>query len=431
AALARHPHIAQATTTVRTDQPGEKRLIGYVVPTTGTTIDPSTLRRDLAGSLPDYMLPAAIVVLDRLPLTINGKLDHKALPAPDFTTITTDRVPRTPREEILCRLFADVLGLPRVGIDDNFFELGGHSLLATRLISRIQSTFGVRHTIRTVFEAPTVAALAERLNSDDVGEALGTLLPLRPQGSRPPLFCVHPAGGLSWCYSGLMSGLTPDYPIYGIQARGMSAEEPRPTTLEEMAADYVRTLRGVQPEGPYHLLGWSYGGVVAYAMAAQLRRQGQEVRLLAMLDSYPETQFGEKIPGDREALKLLLDYVGLDIDEETRDSVDLTKLLELIRAENSVLANLDVSQVLALVDIVINNIHLMDAYQPEAYDGDVLFFTATEGKVENWMSCDAWAEYVNGQVENHLIACEHTKMTDPEPLRKIGDTITRYLSERA
>ncbi|WP_237540050.1 alpha/beta fold hydrolase [Streptomyces sp. SID8358] len=277
AALAAHTGIAQAAAIVRDEQ----QLVGYIVPTEDTTPDPTQIRDALSQSLPDYMVPSAIVILDHLPLTSNGKLDHKALPAPDFTTAIGNRAPRTPREELLCDLFAEVLGLPRVGIDDNFFELGGHSLLATRLISRIQATFGVKHTIRTLFEAPTVAGLAERLNSDDVGEALETVLPLRPEGSRSPLFCVHPAGGLSWCYSGLMSGLHTEYPIYGLQARGISGDEPRPTSLTEMAADYVETLRSIQPHGPYQLLGWSYGGTVAFAMAVHLRLLGEEVGLLS------------------------------------------------------------------------------------------------------------------------------------------------------
>ncbi|MFF8391796.1 AMP-binding protein, partial [Cellulosimicrobium funkei] len=232
-ALATQPGITQAAATVH----DQHQLTGYIVPTQDTNPDPTEIRRAISASLPDYMVPSTIVILDHLPLTSNGKLDRKALPAPDFAGAVGDRAPRTPREELLCDLFAEVLGLPRVGIDDNFFDLGGHSLLATRLISRVQATFGVKHTIRTLFEAPTVAELAGRLNSDDVGEALETVLPLRPEGSRTPLFCVHPAGGLSWCYSGLMSGLHTDYPIYGLQARGISGDEPRPTSLTEMAAD--------------------------------------------------------------------------------------------------------------------------------------------------------------------------------------------------
>ncbi|MER5769257.1 alpha/beta fold hydrolase, partial [Streptomyces sp. NPDC001985] len=411
--------------------------------------DPAALRRHLAAELPDHLVPTAVVTLDRLPLTPNGKLDRRALPAPDFTTAVTGHTPRTPREEILCGLFADILGLPRVGIHDNFFELGGHSLLATRLISRIETALGVRHTIRSLFESPTVAALAQRPDSGSgagqgggAGDALAALLPLRPGGSRPPLFCVHPAGGLSWCYSGLLSSLGPEVPLYGLQARGISGEEERPTSVDDMAADYVATLRAVQPDGPYHLLGWSYGGVVAHAIAAQLREQGQDVALLALLDAYPDPPAHGRVPGEREVLRLLLESIGReDLARETGADPDhpgtpgLPELLERVQEKDGGLAGLSADQVLSLVDIVTNNIRLIGTHEPAVYDGDVLFFTATEGEAAERggerLSCDAWAPYVGGRMENHRIACEHAAMTDPEPLRIIGSVISRNLSHRA
>ena len=163
AALLRHPTVAQAVVLARQDGPGGKRLVAYAVAAPDQIMDAAALRAHLASRLPDYMVPSAIVVLDRLPLTPNGKLDRRALPAPDFTPQVV-RLPRTPQEEILCGLFAEVLGVERVGIDDNFFALGGHSLLATRLISRIRGSLDVELAIRALFEAPTVEALALRLH---------------------------------------------------------------------------------------------------------------------------------------------------------------------------------------------------------------------------------------------------------------------------
>jgi acyl carrier protein len=252
AALLQHVDVARAAVIAREDTPANKRLLAYVVAAGDRTIDPAALRAHLGAILPDYMVPSAFVVLDTLPLTPNGKLDLKALPAPEVAPDTVHRAPRTPREELLCALFAEVLGLSRIGIDDNFFALGGHSLLATRLISRIRSTFDVKLAIRSLFEAPTVEALARQLDGDSAhGSPLDVLLPLRPAGNLPPLFCIHPGGGLSWTYSGLMRHVGANRPIHGLQARGILQPDLAPDTLEDMAADYLQQIRRVQPSGPY------------------------------------------------------------------------------------------------------------------------------------------------------------------------------------
>jgi acyl carrier protein len=171
ATLLHHEAVAQCAVVAREDQPGHKRLVAYVVASADHVPDGAALRAHVGRSLPDYMVPAAFVVLDRLPLSPNGKLDRRALPAPEFTPVAR-REPRTPQEEMLCALFAEVLGLERVGIDDNFFALGGHSLLAMRLISRIRTTLDVEIPIRSLFETPTVEALVKCVESEEEGTVM-------------------------------------------------------------------------------------------------------------------------------------------------------------------------------------------------------------------------------------------------------------------
>ncbi|ADI04249.1 CDA peptide synthetase II [Streptomyces bingchenggensis BCW-1] len=181
AVLTAHHAVDQAAVVVREDQPGDKRLIGYVVPADkeAAALDTTEVLNLAKDRLPDYMVPSVLVVLERLPLTPNGKLDRNALPAPNHTASASRRAPRTPREETLCALFAEVLGIPEVGIDDDFFTLGGHSLLATRLVSRIRTVLGVELAIRALFKAPTVVGLGEHIDASAAQPTRPKLRPMR------------------------------------------------------------------------------------------------------------------------------------------------------------------------------------------------------------------------------------------------------------
>lgn len=430
AALVQHPQLEDAAVIVREDQPGDKRLAAYVIPSE-ETFDTAELRRYAAERLPDYMVPAAFVTMKELPLTPNGKLDRKALPAPDFAAAVTGRGPRTPQEEILCDLFMEVLHLPRVGIDDRFFDLGGHSLLAVQLMSRIREALGVELSIGNLFEAPTVAGLAERLEMGSSQSALDVLLPLRTSGDKPPLFCVHPAGGLSWCYAGLMNNIGTDYPIYGLQARGIGQREELPKTLDDMAADYIKQIRTVQPKGPYHLLGWSLGGNVVQAMATQLQNQGEEVSLLVMLDAYPNHFLPIKEePDDEEALIALLALGGYDPDSLGEKPLDFEAAIEILRRDGSALASLDETVILNLKNTYVNSVGILGSYKPKTFRGNVLFFRSTI--IPEWfdpIEPDSWKPYINGQIEQIDIDCRHKDLCQPEPLAQIGKVLAVKLEE--
>ncbi|MGG1243884.1 amino acid adenylation domain-containing protein [Bacillus cabrialesii] len=431
AALVQHPQLEDAAVIVREDQPGDKRLAAYVIPSSADTFDTAELCKYAAERLPDYMVPSAFVMMRELPLTPNGKLDRKALPAPDFAAAVTGRGPRTPQEEILCDLFMEVLHLPRVGIDDRFFDLGGHSLLAVQLMSRIREALGVELSIGILFEAPTVAGLAERLEMGSSQSALDVLLPLRTSGDKPPLFCVHPAGGLSWCYAGLMTNIGTDYPIYGLQARGIGQRDELPKTLDDMAEDYIEQIRTIQPKGPYHLLGWSLGGNVVQAMATQLQNQGEEVSLVVMLDAYPNHFLPIKeAPDDEEALIALLALGGYDPDSLGDKPLDFETAIEILRRDGSALASLDESVILNLKNTYVNSVGILGSYKPKTFRGNVLFFRSTI--IPEWfdpIEPDSWKPYIHGQIEQIDIDCRHKDLCQPEPLALIGKVLAVKLEE--
>jgi amino acid adenylation domain-containing protein len=426
AALCGHPDVSQAKVMAREDRPGEKYLAGYVVAAAGHKADAGNLRSHLAQSLPDYMVPAVFVVLDSLPLMPNGKLDRKALPPPEFAAGPHGWLgPRTPQEEILCSLFAEILGITRVGVQDNFFESGGHSLLATRLISRIRATLGVELSIRSLFEAPTVAELTGRLGGDTTEDQLEVMLPLRPQGSLPPLFCIHPGSGLSWCYAGLLRHVR-DCPIYGLQARGITQADMLPQTLEEMALDYLSRIRKVQPSGPYYLLGWSLGGLVAYSIATSLQEQGEQVALLGLLDAYPAgPSAAMESPDEQQILGAAFQALGYDVGESP---LEISKLRELLRQDGHSLASLEDRHFAAMIEVNKDNARLRRNFIPQPFHGNVLLFTATHDLDEESSGPEIWRRYIHGQIKTCPIACRHEHMMQAGPLAEIGHVLAGELA---
>ncbi len=430
AALAAHPSVAQVAAVVREDRPGERCLVAYAVPAVGHRIDPATLSAHARGLLPDYLVPSAVVPLDALPRTANGKLDRHALPAPVYRAASDGRAPRTPREEVLCGLFAETLGLPSVTVDDNFFELGGHSLLAARLVGRLRAVLGEDLTVRRLFLAPTVAALTDQLGAPpaDGADALGAVLALRRGGTLEPLFCVHPAAGISWVYAGLLPYLDPQRPLYGLQSPALTAPGSTPGTVRALAAEHLREIRRIQPHGPYHLLGWSFGGVLAQEMAVRLQADGEEVALLALLDGYPgQSPHGSGVPDPRspELLAALLDSLGLPRPGNAPVAPD--DLVRLAADRSSPLAGLGRGQLEALAEVFAANMALGSRAAPHRWTGDLLFFQATRGRTADSPDPGGWRPLTDGRIDLHEVPVPHGAMTTPAALALIGPVLRARL----
>ncbi|MCG6495240.1 amino acid adenylation domain-containing protein [Kitasatospora sp. A2-31] len=435
ATLGAHPQVDRAAVVVREDQPGDKRLVAYVVTAGGAAPGMAELRAHVGAALPAYMVPAAFVPMDALPLTANGKLDRKALPAPDYGTAPEGRGPRTLQEELLCGLFAEVLGVDRVGIDGNFFELGGDSIISIQLVSRIQSVLGVKVSSRAVFEAPTVAELVERLGSDADQDSFAVLQPMRTSGDKPPIFFVHAAGGLSWGYGVFLKLIRSEYPVYGLQSRGFQPGEKLAESMTELAADYVEQIRSVQPHGPYHLFGWSFGGLAIHAIATRLEAEGEEVALMVNLDQGPFEEAwiagDQKLPDEQDMYRTLLSFAGHDVAGIPADRVlEHEEVMALIRSKDSALATVEPHHVSAFAKVTENNFRISREFKPEVVKADLMVFVSTATSPEEEALAhmrEVWQPLVKGRMEFHPVNALHGDMVKPEHAREIGRLVYEKL----
>jgi thioesterase domain-containing protein/aryl carrier-like protein len=451
AVLAACPGVGGAVVTVREDTPGDKRLAAYITPaySTGTAergaedgLEPAagpvtlndgalaeTARAFAARELPEYMLPASVTVLEALPLTASGKLDRKALPAPDYAAASSHREPETYLERILCDAFAEVLGLDQVGVDDSFFELGGHSLLAVSLIERLHE-LGVDVALQAFFAAPTVAGLTNWLDRSSIQEAFGVLLQIRTRGSKPPIFCVHPAGGVSWCYTPLVRCIPADYPIYGLQARGLDGTSHADSSIQDMATDYIEHIRSVQEFGPYHLLGWSTGGIIAHEIAVQLQAAGEQVAALVILDAYPPPRSDEgQLPGGDEAPGDRPDD-GDDLAESAQDA-RLAELLDMVhqRYGGNGQAVTD-EDLMVVARNFLSSERGFYAHRFRQYDGDAMLMVAAEGRPADTPTAELWRGYISGEVTEFSLPCNHEDIVLPEMLAQVWEHISARLERK-
>jgi thioesterase domain-containing protein/acyl carrier protein len=287
--LLQHESINECVITAVPDESsGSQRLIVYLVAKDRASLEIGEIRAFLKSRLPDYMIPSVFITLPRLPLTANGKVDLKALPSPNESRPALQSEFEKPQDSIEAQLVTicqKVLGVSPVGVNDNFFDLGGHSLLAVRLFAQIENRFGKALPLATLFQAPTMRDLAAVLR-DEGCRQWSSLVAIRSTGSKPPLFCIHAAGANVLIYRPLANHLDDEQPVYALQALGLDGITTPLTQVEEMATYYLKEIRTVQPHGPYYLAGGSFGGLVAFEMAQQLQAKGEQVAMLALLDTY-------------------------------------------------------------------------------------------------------------------------------------------------
>ncbi|MFE7267531.1 amino acid adenylation domain-containing protein [Streptomyces sp. NPDC057592] len=464
AALAGCPGVARAVVGARRDAAGGKLLAAWLVPA-GDGGGEEQWQRTLSGvrahaarQLPAHLVPSLWARIDEVPLTRHGKADRAALPDPGPTgEPVAHRAPRTPRERELCALFGTVLGVPVVGPDTDFFQAGGHSLTALRLKSKIETVLGVRIPVSALFDAPTPAGLAARLDAPQSADGpaartplrrtrerpgsatapagphhngLEHVLTLRTGGDRTPLICVHPGLGLSWSYMNLLPHLAPDRPVHTLQSPALLTGADRlPSTMGEMADLYLRSVRELRPHGPYLLLGRSFGGPLVHELAVRLRRAGEEVRMLAVVDAMPMPEGIRGTPLDPAAVEdeMLRILHRSHAPELPLPNGPLKRSTLFAQARADTFDGLSRAQLHTLVDAGIHHTRLVRDWHPSHYDGATTLFSATH---DDWPTTaektEAW-QRVTAALDVHELDCGHSDVLTAGPAAEIAAVLETAL----
>ncbi len=425
AALAAHAAVEAAAVVARPDAVGELRLLAYVVPRRSAAAAEglaAALRAHLRERLPEPMVPSAITVLPALPLTAQGKLDRRALPEPGEEARRGVVPPRDAVEAALVALWEEALGVRPVGVTDSFFDLGGHSLSAVRLVARLRARFGRELPLAELFRAPTVERMAARLRGQ--GEAAsGPLVRLaegpaadpRADGrDRPPVVLVHPAGGNVLCFAALARRLGEERPVWALQAPGLEPGGEPLERVEALAERHLVAVRAALPRGPYLLAGWSFGGLVAWEMACRLRAAGEEVQLLALLDTrVPEPGRA----GDDEAalLRGLFSELGVEAAQEAAGPGPaaagdlLARLLAAAQAGHRLPPDLGLAEARRYLAVYRAARRAERSYRPPRYPGPVLFLQAA-GADGAAAEPAGWAALAAGGLEVAPVPCRHVEL---------------------
>ena len=419
--------VRETVVLAREDRPGERRLVAYVVP--GAAYDPLVLKARLAARLPDYMVPSTIVALDVLPVTANGKLDRKALPAPTFETVE-GRAAETPTERTLAALYADALGRAEpVSADDDFFTLGGDSLLAVHLLILVREAFGRDPGLGALFDHPRVAELAALIDADaqDVDNGLGPLIRLAEgDTSLPPLFLIHPAGGLAWGYRTLARSLSPRRTVWGVQSPALDPSNPLPDSIAALGALYAERILAAGASGPIHLAGWSVGGIIAQAAAVELEARGHVVGLMAMLDSYPADCWrAEPEPDEIDALRSLLAIAGYD-PEAYPNLRSRAAIIDFLKAGDSALGNLPEAALDGVVRVVLDTNRLVRQHHHQTFGGVTTHVRAGLDHQGKPLKPELWLAYA-AELDVFEVPFLHPQLTGPNASALIGPALSERM----
>jgi thioesterase domain-containing protein len=364
------------------------------------------------------MLPAAFVVMDAFPLTSSGKVNRRALPAPDPTRPALQKsyaAPRDVLEQQLAGIWEEILGVRPIGRDDDFFELGGHSLLAVRMAAQVQEKLGGSLSLTTVFQHPTVEGIARALrnNSPAGDDPLACVVPFNATGARPPLFFVHPSAGSVHWYAELAQRLGKQQPFYGLQARGLTGDEETHSTVVDMAAYYVRGIRAVQREGPYHIGSWSMGVIIAFEVAQQLIRQDQQVALLALCDQGPIVPTGEPEDDAAYLAETFREHIPVTASQlrQLQPDEQIAHVFNEAKKVAWLLPDVTLSQFGHYVRMLRMHTDAWRAYQARPYPGRVTLFRAEERPSGDPPTADmGWARLALGGVDIIAVPGDHLSM---------------------
>jgi amino acid adenylation domain-containing protein len=464
AALRRHPGVRECAVVVREDVGGDRRLVAYVVPAPGYGARPLTdaeallpadagatlpaaLREHLRERVPEYMVPAAFVELESLPATPNGKLDRAALPAPVHggAHLEADE-PRDYLEVQLIQVWEEVLGVEMIGATQSFFELGGSSLLALPLFERINRLLGCDLPVSTLFAGATVRHLAEAIRKQQRSEPETSLpvVPLQPGGSLPPLFVIHAADRGVMTYVNLVRHLGTEQPVYGVQDVGDDLSRP----LAEIAADNVRAVRTVQPEGPYYLAGWSFAAYLVFEMASQLERQGQEVVFVGLLDCMSAWLTQAWLGSEHVATPYKMAHFvaarmrrpfpveeteleGMDADQQVRH------LVEVLRANDAAPEGFGEENLREMCGVMADRRRSLAGYVPGRFSGPLTLFRASISPGEHEWEALAptdeekrtlgWSRLSDAPVRVHRVPGSHHSMNAEPHVRVLAQKVREAL----